>query len=528
MVLKLTQMLGSINDKLRNKKYIAIVVLSLSIPTLIFWVVKYRYVEEYEARLSANTTSILDNLNHQILTIKALNQSMAQILFEEAIIDKERIVEIIATANEADEEEKKGLREELYELTLGSYISATSNHFRQLHFHLKNNESFLRLHKPGTFGDNLTGIRATVEWTNREQVYSEGFEEGRIFNGYRCVFPLFQNEQHVGSVEISVSMVAVTELLQELFNKSGMFIINKSVTDEKVFQDELPLHYQGSSISDDYYVDFETWELMTNEFEQIDIEHLVRLNQNLPESISIELEAGEDFLLDQKIDDQDYSVVFLAIDNFENEHVGYLVFYLQNDEFSMIQQDYFRFNLLVGSFYLIVMFIIVYIHRVRNRYYKLSMTDHLTGVYNYRGFTHTAELIYQNAQRLGVFRVCFLDIDDFKKINDTYGHNIGDEALIEVARLIKASFRQADVMGRLGGDEFAVCGISKPGFKNVFTDRLDEKIQEFNESGSKQFHLSISIGCVEISSFQDYSFEDVLLEADKKMYAAKRARQKRG
>jgi len=528
MVFKIKQMVSKIKDKYWNTKQIAITILIFIIPTVTFGTARHSYGEEHKERLSYNTTETLDQFNHQLATIKVLYRAMAHMLYEEAIIDNERIIEIMATANEANEEEKNELREELYALTHAAYISATNNHFRHFHFHLKNNESFLRLHKPEIFGDSLTGIRATVERTNQEQVYSEGFEEGRIFNGYRYVFPLFKNEQHIGSVEIGVSMAAVTELLHELFNDSGMFIIRKSVTDEKVFQDVMALFYQGSCISDDYYVDSETWELMNEEFEQIENKRLVCLNLDSHRSIDAELEAGENFVINQDVDDQNYSVVFVAIDNFENEHVGYLVFYFQNDEFSMIQQDYFKFNLLAGSFYLIVMLIITYIYITRTWYYSLSMLDHLTGVYNYRGFTHNAEIIYQNAQRHGAFRICFLDIDDFKKINDTYGHKVGDEALIEVAGIIKTSFRQSDVMGRLGGDEFAVCGISKPGFENVFINRLDEKIQQFNKSGCQPFHLAISMGCVEISAFQDYSFEDALAEADKSMYAVKRAKQERG
>ena len=61
---------------------------------------------------------------------------------------------------------------------------------RQLHFHFKDGTSFLRMHRPNIYGDNLFGIRESIEYVNTRKEKFVGFEEGRIFNGYRYIYPL--------------------------------------------------------------------------------------------------------------------------------------------------------------------------------------------------------------------------------------------------------------------------------------------------------------------------------------------------
>ncbi|PTX17464.1 hypothetical protein SAMN04488598_1421 [Halanaerobium congolense] len=63
-------------------------------------------------------------------------------------------------------------------------------HVRQLHFHFKDGTSFLRMHRPNIYGDNLFGIRESIEYVNTRKEKFVGFEEGRIFNGYRYIYPL--------------------------------------------------------------------------------------------------------------------------------------------------------------------------------------------------------------------------------------------------------------------------------------------------------------------------------------------------
>ena len=96
--------------------------------------------------------------------------------------------------------------------------------------------------------------------------------------------------------------------------------------------------------------------------------------------------------------------------------------------------------------------------------------------------------------------VIFGDIDGLKKINDTYGHDAGDRAILAEVQLLKKAFREADTIGRLGGDEFAILSIalSFDMFENLKA-RLADLCKKWNESSKEEFTLSISLGAVAFS-----------------------------
>ncbi len=117
----------------------------------------------------------------------------------------------------------------------------------QLHFHLPDNESFLRLHRPKKFGDNLTGIRETVAYVNKEHLPIDGFEEGRVINGFRFVFPVTaEDHSHLGSMEISFGPEALTSTLMKQYFVLSNFLIEEKTVSKKLFAGELDLSYTAS------------------------------------------------------------------------------------------------------------------------------------------------------------------------------------------------------------------------------------------------------------------------------------------
>jgi len=126
---------------------------------------------------------------------------------------------------------------------------------RQVHIHLPNNTSFLRMHLPQKFGDNLTGIRPTVEYVNKNKKEIDSFEEGRVQYGLRFVYPIFRDQVHVGSIEISFGAYA---LISKLINEYGVlsnFFIKKSIVHDKTF--DLSATRYISSQHKDFYLDKE-------------------------------------------------------------------------------------------------------------------------------------------------------------------------------------------------------------------------------------------------------------------------------
>ena len=116
----------------------------------------------------------------------------------------------------------------------------------------------------------------------------------------------------------------------------------------------------------------------------------------------------------------------------------------------------------------------------------------------------------------------FADLDGLKWINDTLGHEEGDNALIEVATLFKETFRTSDIIARLGGDEYAALTVDITEAKSeLFTARLQSLIDTRNNQKNQKYRLSISVGCSYYDSENPCSLDELMAHADKSMYEQK-------
>lgn len=155
---------------------------------------------------------------------------------------------------------------------------------------------------------------------------------------------------------------------------------------------------------------------------------------------------------------------------------------------------------------------------------KLATTDELTNVLNRRGFLQLAQYSLNFCVRENLSAtLVFLDLNNFKPINDRFGHAEGDRALAFFADQLKAVFRNSDIVARLGGDEFAV--LLPNSLKDVteqsvvrFRQSLDNAIREINLG----YEISFSYGVVEFNPDKHSSIECLLKDADKLMYQAKK------
>jgi diguanylate cyclase (GGDEF)-like protein len=157
----------------------------------------------------------------------------------------------------------------------------------------------------------------------------------------------------------------------------------------------------------------------------------------------------------------------------------------------------------------------------------LSLVDDLTGLYNRRGFSALAQQELKKAKRIGRgMLLLFADVDDLKKINDSFGHHEGDMALIEISRILKDTFREPDIIARIGGDEFVVLATEiKETDANILMDRLSEHLKAYNGQKDRPYKLSVSTGIVHYNPKRPCSIDELLTRADKMMYKQKRTKQ---
>jgi diguanylate cyclase (GGDEF)-like protein len=164
--------------------------------------------------------------------------------------------------------------------------------------------------------------------------------------------------------------------------------------------------------------------------------------------------------------------------------------------------------------------------RLQAELHNLAINDDLTGLYNRRGFITLARHQARMASRTGkAFLVVFIDLDGLKPINDTYGHQEGNHALVETADILRDSFRQSDIIARIGGDEFAVF-VTDAGLDNADTvaKRVRQKLGMCNAQLSQRYQLSFSMGIVSGNSNEACDIEALLAQADAAMYSEKQGK----
>jgi diguanylate cyclase (GGDEF)-like protein len=162
--------------------------------------------------------------------------------------------------------------------------------------------------------------------------------------------------------------------------------------------------------------------------------------------------------------------------------------------------------------------------KVENQLKILAATDPLTKIYNRRQFFELAMNEYSRSRRSGKpLSIIMIDIDHFKKVNDTYGHLVGDQVLIYFAQLLKKCIRAYDLLGRYGGEEFVVM---LPETNNQLAVMIAERLRTFTEKTvlpvkSHKISITASFGVSSNNKDSELPLEAILHRADQALYKSK-------
>ena len=161
---------------------------------------------------------------------------------------------------------------------------------------------------------------------------------------------------------------------------------------------------------------------------------------------------------------------------------------------------------------------------------SLSHKDDLTGLNNRRGFLMLAEQQIKLARRQRTpFLLLFLDLDELKHINDTFGHAEGNRALVEAADVLRGCFRQSDIVARFGGDEFAALALSAEGTDDLTVRaRVSAALDAVNGRPDRAYPLGFSMGILACSPTETGNVESLLEQADALMYREKKHKKREG
>lgn len=159
---------------------------------------------------------------------------------------------------------------------------------------------------------------------------------------------------------------------------------------------------------------------------------------------------------------------------------------------------------------------------------KLTTTDYLTGLFNRREYDNRVKMLDQHRSKNMKMSGIVVDIDNFKSINDHFGHSVGDQALIHMGNILRESVRKDDFVSRLGGDEFALMILNEDDkILAEIIHRIEGNLEVFNASKEHEYKLQASIGYDQYNYDEFETIEKFFIHLDHKMYEAKKIHKKK-
>ena len=393
----------STTDKVNKEKYSLIFFSIFISATLGYYLLLNAYKKIEKETFLKNYNANVEK-DYQIINNKF--ETVAEIMFE-TTLNNEAVIELVAKAYGS---QKDASREALLKLLQAKYDYFKRYNVRQLHFHLKNNESFLRFHRPQKHGDDLTGVRATVEWVNANHEKIKGFEEGRIYNGFRYVFPLTRTTKekekiHIGSVEVSFSTSAIADDFAQSHKTKAGFLIYKDVVERKVFNDEQSNY--GKSEFESFYDEKAIKKQLQAGFKYYEASKISLKERTLANGKIFE---GETFSVASE--DGNALFTFLPLRNpVSKKIVATVVLQIENRILAK-QNEFLLLLFLVGT--TLILFITIFIFReyaLKIKFLELSLkTQHILD-------TQKSIVIVTDGQSVFDVNKKFLDFFDYKTLD---------------------------------------------------------------------------------------------------------------
>jgi len=352
--------------------------------------------------------------------------------------------------------------------------------------------------------------------------YVYGFEEGKMTNGYRNIYPLFYQNHFVGIVEISYSINAITQILTHIKKANYALLVKKSLIKQVVWK-EYQSNYVPSYLNNRYLIDQDILSTLLAKNYKFSKEDFKKLEKKIQKKIKPLLDKKDQILLPVSVLNENYVLMFFRIKDIKGNIAAYLISMEQNSFFPKLKATFF--SLVSILIFLTISTSLLFFLFLKKQYdfnfslQQQSFIDPLTSLLNRRGFnTYAHPLLSILKREKKPYSILFLDIDFFKKVNDTYGHDVGDKVLQELAQILLNFFRNSDLVARWGGEEFIV--MLHECSKNQAVEKaeiLRKKIEAFKKKDLPQF--TISIGVKEGSYLN--SINDSIQAADELLYTAK-------
>ena len=275
-------------------------------------------------------------------------------------VNDKRIINILSKVQNATDMQKKILRKKLYKLLIPMFKIIQIRGVAQLHITLPNNISFLRMHKPEKYDDDLTNTRYSFKYVNENKKSIEGFEQGKSTHAFRYTFPCFsksstsvsdKSNNYLGAIDISLSSNSIQDKLLKLNKIHSHFLVDKKIWETKNLMSKYI-----QSIEDENYM-FALTEQHSKTRLANSTKHII---EPLKDEITKNLSLKTPFSLYTHYNNTVKVITFLPIKNIKDKKVvAYIVSYTDNNNIYNICSDY-KLNNIIILFCMLILFYFIY------------------------------------------------------------------------------------------------------------------------------------------------------------------------
>lgn len=469
-----------------------ILTITVILITILFSILIYRQYTQFETSKETIDRDSISSLHRDTTMILYFYNSLAKTYYDESLKDNQALLDTLLYYSSPESTGDSSINQDFQAILAPIFHNAQNNYF-----------SYIRV-----FDKNSNHITTISESTTANET------------NYSYRFSLYKNSEHLGYIELGLSVRAVIKTLEQTTYQATYALFKKSELTKKTLEC-YGQDYTTSNLSDQYYIDLEMMQELhsyTNNYEKVIFKDF---NSSIKSIVFEKLLRNENFTINKSFNNHYYSLTFVVLDEDVNKEKGYFVLFNENAALTSLHDNLMiSIGLLIGL-YLTLLFIVAFIYYILHYLYHFSYTDHLTKAYNrHKFFEVIKHNIYDYHRYNYMFSVILIDIDNFKGINDTLGHNVGDEVLVKFVNIIESSLRTTDYLFRWGGEEFLVllshCDDSL-GYQVAEKLRENIDIYDFNLKNSLTITASFGVASYKSST----NVELMISHADKALYASK-------
>lgn len=469
-----------------------IISLTVIFITLLFAMLIYTQYASHEHDVDVISAEMHQDLGKDLESAETLYQETSSLLYSEFIEDEADILRIIdgyPTNPSFNQDHKDQLMALLAPIT----VKATDHGFQAVSILLNDGESTQILMLPESDSTEITKD---------------------------ILYPLTSKRRTVGFLVFHLPYSSICSTLDDATMQQSFLLFNRESIEDVVYDETL---YTSAAISDDYTTDISVMKSMYQVMNSHDQVVLEAFQREVDEDVLQALKNNWNHTTHQKIGNTFYSMVFVTLTTSDDTPLGYFAHFRSNNTLGSLEDSLILNVSLFAVLYIILLVVIGFIYYILHYLYNFSYTDNLTRIYNrHKFFEVIKHNIYEYHRYNYMFSVILIDIDNFKTINDSLGHNVGDDVLVDFAGVLTTSLRTSDYLFRWGGEEFLVL-LSHCEGKTAYqvAEKLRLRIDQHDFKLKSGYNVTASFG---VASYKNSTnIEAMVSHADQALYDSKNA-----